>query len=271
MSNLYAWATPAFVEGSPVDHTWVTDFDNRVNTYRTIAAVKAAGAEYWFCWGSFHDLGDSSKHPGGSLGSAVGNITLAQCLCAANAPSDSEPDACGTIYTYGVDGVCHQLANQVLWATASTAAAPLTVAKARGYFVSSFIYGTYGLQHAAWAARQAHCTARLAGARTMGTNISPEDDFAAHAQRALSAMDASHKVAPLLELRQQLHAEQHAVKSTLATGAWTPSAAVLNERNNAYLERAKKLLTPAEFEAVFGFSPDKKINLVDPSVPANRK
>jgi hypothetical protein len=82
----------------------------------------------------------------------------------------------------------------------------------------------------------------------------------------LASMDAAHKVAPLLELREQVHIEQHALKSTLASGIWTPSADALNERNNAYLASAKSLLTAAEFEAVFGFPPDQTIELVDSSI-----
>ena len=68
--------------------------------------------------------------------------------------SRSAPAARGTIYVYGVDGVCHQLANQVLYATSGTR---LTVNKARGYFFSTYLYGTYGLQHAAWASKIASC------------------------------------------------------------------------------------------------------------------
>jgi hypothetical protein len=30
---LYAWAVPAFISESPVDHTWVTTYDNRVHSY----------------------------------------------------------------------------------------------------------------------------------------------------------------------------------------------------------------------------------------------
>jgi hypothetical protein len=270
MTTLYAWATPAFGSGSPVDHTWVTDYDNRVTPYNPITAVIAAGANDWFCWGSFHDKGDSTHHPGGSLGSATGNLAMAKCLCTPNLPSGTDHSTCGSIYTYGIDGVCHQLANQILWASGSGGTTPLTVAKARGYVASTFLYGTYGLQHAAWAARKAHCAVPPSGGmaiQTMREQVAPDDDFAAHAQKTLASLNAEHKVAALLELRQQLHAEQHAVKFTLATGVWTPSAEALNERNNAYLERAKSLLTPTEFEAVFGFPPSEKINLVDPTVP----
>ena len=42
-SNLYAWAVPAFSAGSPVDHTWVTTYDNRVKTYTNDQQVAAAG------------------------------------------------------------------------------------------------------------------------------------------------------------------------------------------------------------------------------------
>jgi hypothetical protein len=33
MTTLYAWATPAFYSEAPVDHTWVTDYDNQVDDY----------------------------------------------------------------------------------------------------------------------------------------------------------------------------------------------------------------------------------------------
>ena len=119
MTTLYAWATPAFSKDSPVDHTFVTDYDNRVDDYPSIEKVEQAQANYWYCWGIFHAQGDSSQQPNGYLGSASGDFALAQCLCLPNKASDSidphiRPNACGTIYHYGLDGVCHQLANQVL-------------------------------------------------------------------------------------------------------------------------------------------------------------
>jgi hypothetical protein len=42
-SDLYAWAVPAFSTGSPVDHTWVTTYDNRVKVYSSDQQVAAAG------------------------------------------------------------------------------------------------------------------------------------------------------------------------------------------------------------------------------------
>jgi hypothetical protein len=43
-----------------------------------------------------------------------------------------------------MDGVCHQLSNQILFATKTDSKAPLTVKDARGYWYSNFRYGTYG-------------------------------------------------------------------------------------------------------------------------------
>ncbi len=40
--TLCAWAVPAFIDELPVDHTWVTGYDNRKQTYPDIAAVIAA-------------------------------------------------------------------------------------------------------------------------------------------------------------------------------------------------------------------------------------
>jgi hypothetical protein len=44
--TLYAWAFPAFVTGSPVDHTWVTTYDNRVHAYPNEQQVATAGESY---------------------------------------------------------------------------------------------------------------------------------------------------------------------------------------------------------------------------------
>src|ERR1700692_2791190 len=118
---LFAWANPAFFAGSAWDHTWVTTYDNRTNAYATVAAVTSAGEDYWYCWGSFHPQGSTPSHPDGSLGSMVGDLALARCICLPNVPSNGHPLSCGTIFTYGIDGVCHQLANQVLWSTAKSA------------------------------------------------------------------------------------------------------------------------------------------------------
>jgi hypothetical protein len=84
MVTLYAWANPAFSHGSPVDHTWVTTYDNRGKTYASIGDVISHGEDYWYCWGSFHARGSTKSRPDGSLGSMAGDRELAQCICVPN-------------------------------------------------------------------------------------------------------------------------------------------------------------------------------------------
>jgi len=130
-ANLCAWAVPAWFSDSPLDHTWVTDFDNRVTSYSSIGEVIAAGKNNWYCWGSYHATGGTPEIADGYLGSQPGNVALSMCLVTPNQPSKGNPPAQGTIFSYGVDGVCHQLANQVLWSTRGGTSAPLTVRMAR--------------------------------------------------------------------------------------------------------------------------------------------
>jgi hypothetical protein len=165
--TLYAWVAPIY--DNSADHTWVTTYDNtNSNTqYPNIQAVEAAHQSYWYCWGMFH--GKST----GSLGTLSGDLTFAKCLVTPNVvctrgrgyPAD------GTIYYYGIDGVCHQLANQVLYATGAgvNPTGPLTVQGARGYWASSHLYGTYGTTQSEWQQQIATCgTQQVAVAAAAG-------------------------------------------------------------------------------------------------------
>jgi hypothetical protein len=268
MATLWAWATPTPYAHSPVDHTWVTDYDNRIDEPpANIADVIGASENYWFCWGSFHERGDSPEAPAGSLGSMSGNIALAHCLCASNAPSASDKPTCGTIFLYGIEGVCHQLANQILWSTASGGNPPLTVSSARGYGASTFFYGTYGLQHNAWAARKAACgkvstAASGSSSTTMSGSPSPNDDeFAEKAATVLSKGSADNKLPALLALRRQ--AQEKLLAAQRETRV---SAGALNEMHRFFLTRAATLLNDAEFVDIFSIAKSDipNVELVDP-------
>jgi hypothetical protein len=263
IARLFAWAVPAYVSESPVDHTWVTTYDNRLNAYSTIQDVITAGQRYWYCWGSFHPQGGTPINPTGYLGDQNGDVDVASCLVKPNADSQVDPAARGTIYTYGLDGVCHQLANQVLYATALGGAAPLTVRNARGYMASTFIYGTYGLQHAAWAAKIATCGASAPRVATVGATTMPgfPDDFEARAREVLGGEDPK-LLSELLALRSDTH--QFVMQRW--PGYTPPDAATLNARNQHLIEQAAVLLGPERFTAIFGFAPGQKINLIDPTI-----
>src|ERR1700686_5501451 len=100
---LYAWAIPAAgLRGGP-DHTWVTTYDCHKNDFKLISDVVAAKQSFWFCWGEYHP----KCRARGELERGKGNVGLAECLVLANVPSKPNVPARGTIFTYGVDGVCH--------------------------------------------------------------------------------------------------------------------------------------------------------------------
>jgi hypothetical protein len=262
-ATLYAWAVPGFFSQSPVDHTWVTTYDNRKNAYKNIAAVTAARQDYWYCWGSFHAQGGTPVNATGLLGKRAGKLEVAECLVRTNADSMDVPAARGTIFTYGVDGVCHQLANQVLYATGSASKAPLTVADARGYWASNFIYGTYGLQHAAWATKVQTCGAprpRIAAVEGVTMPGMP-DDFEERARKVLTTRDPK-LLSDLLALRTDVHR----FAAQRWPGVEAPNPEALNARNQHLLDQAAIVLGPEKFREVFGFPPGEQINLVDPKM-----
>jgi hypothetical protein len=265
--KLSAWVVPAFSSGSPVDHTWVTTYDNRQTVYPDVSQVAQAGESYFYCWGSFHPRGGTPGNATGYLGEQNGDLQLAKCLVKPNADSRTDAAGRGTIFTYGVDGVCHQLANQVLHATGIGGAKPLTVRNARGYMASTFVYGTYGLQSSAWANKLVSCGAPSAsltaptGAMTMP---GLPDDFETRAREVLGSEDPK-LLSDLLTLR----ADVHRFAAQKWPGFTSPSAAALNARNQHLIEQAAKLLGPQKFTAIFGFAPDQKIDLVDPDVQPN--
>ena len=268
--TLYSWAVPAFTSGSPVDHTWVTTYDNGKHPYASAKAVVAAKENYWFCWGDFHPAGGTPGNVTGFLGSQSGDPALAKCLVLPNADSRNAPAARGTIFIYAVDGVCHQLANQALYATGKKGP-QLTVKAARGYIASTFIYGTFGLQHAAWAAKVQGCggASTLAAAPQGGVMKMHDlpDDFESHARSVLGDTDAA-----LLSKLLALKGEVHAFAMLKAPGFTPPDAATINARNQHLIDQAAILLGPEKFESVFGFPAGVKISLADPSLmPAPAK
>jgi nucleoid DNA-binding protein len=254
--KLFAWVSSA---GGMPDHTWVTTYDNRNTPYATIEQVAAAGQSFWYCWGRFHIGGGSVVHADGLIGETEGNLEQALCLVEPNADSRQVHRARGAILRYGRDGVCHQLANQVLYA--SGIVPPLTVVNAWGYGASDFIYGTYGLNIDGWRRRRDECGARRAGVNTEAEMSGKPDDFEARARDVLGGQRPD-LFAKLLGLR----AEARRSLSRHWTKSRSPSAEELNASNQEMLDRAAQLLGPEHFEQIFGFRPNQRINLVDPKI-----
>jgi hypothetical protein len=156
-AHFYAWAAPVYDIDVLPDHTWVTTYDSREKAYEDIKAVIAAKEHLWYCWGYFRAIGGAPGNRTGALGDAAGNDAVASCLAKPDRDCPSTRAARGTIFRLGRHGMCHQLANQVLYATASEERDPLTVAKARGYWWSVYRFGTYGKPEHAWVIKRDSC------------------------------------------------------------------------------------------------------------------
>jgi hypothetical protein len=229
--------------------------------YANDQQVAAAGEFYWYCWGSFHPTGGTPANPSGFLGTQVGDLAIAQCLVLPNADSRHVAAARGTIFTYGIDGVCHQLANQVLYSTGIGGMQPMTVRGARGYAASTFVYGTYGLQHVAWLNKIGSCSAPQVVTAAGGIPMAgPPDEFEARAREALGGSDPD-ALAKLLALRVEA---QRSIAIQPPGATLSPEA--LNAQNQRMLDEAARILGAQKFEEIFGFPPGAKIDLVDPTI-----
>lgn len=257
--KFYAWVHPLSID-KRLDHTWVTTYNNAGGPYNSLAEVAAAGQYYWMCWGNFHPVGV----PTDPIATGDGELNIATCLVEPNADSRDVQAARGTIFTYAIDGVCHQLANQALFATGINGHAPLTVKDARGYWLSSYLYETYGRQKTAWLDKVEHCTsAAIPGEPTtmeafeMAKKI---DEFADHAQSVLADDPA---------LLEQFMALREVAQMQLAEAlpeAPALDAHLLNAQNQKMFDEAAALLGPEKFEQVFGVKAGEKVNLVDPDM-----
>jgi len=107
MGTLVAMKYPTTMMAKLADHTYV-----RCST----------GGKAWGCWGG--------KTGGTSFNSGTGSTKRANAIAGG--------DEKAGIKCYLVNGVCHQAANRVLYP------AGILVSEARGYTLSSLMFGTYG-------------------------------------------------------------------------------------------------------------------------------
>jgi hypothetical protein len=136
--SLYAWADAIRAKpGLPdvADHTWVTSYD---------APYSGAppAPDFWFCRGESRDAG--ADLPARLLVSTDADLSVATQIGLPNDP------AADYGIRYGVDGVCHQMANRVL--LASLADTKPVVSGAKLYKLSALFFGVYGRNFAAWLA-----------------------------------------------------------------------------------------------------------------------
>ena len=268
---LYAWANPLGGAGSPLrhaDHTMVTSY----------AAPSAClpPSLYWYSWGSCHATGPGTTAR--LLGSGPANLDVARCLCEPDVESyryaAGEP-AHGGIDYYGVTGVCHQLSNRILFAATSGGPEPLTVSDAHGYWVSRFLYGTYGANPGEWTERKTRCLAAAVGAppapmMAAARTLTLDEDLAAMFDERFRRKYVQDALSRVRELRRSLLAEKKALDDAVTTGRIPPRrhAEQVNELLNANLARVAEGLGPSDYRTLFALAPGQPIVLVDPDIAA---
>lgn len=257
--QLYAWATPAFIsKGSPFDHTWVTSYDSRNNKLSSISAVINASEHYWYCRGSFHPQGQ----PGDPIVTGIPSSGAATCLVGSNKAKSG-----GTVHWYGIDGVCHQVSNQVLYVTSTPAGGkPLIVSRARGYKLSSALFGTYGRREAEWDVVRLKCGVAPNSIRARNWRISLLRKRMAY---ILNLSLSEPRVLRLEQSRRQLLAELDNIGFATQAPNETIENRVykMNERINSFLQFASELFDDGMgFTRMFGIRRGEQIFLIDPSL-----
>ncbi len=272
--TLYAWADPIAGGGQMrlADHTWVTTFD--------APSACPPPADYWYSWGGCHSTGPlASAQP---LAHGPADLGVALCICQPDVedyrfvPDDP---AHGGIDFYGISGVCHQLSNRILFASAGPGREPLTVENAHGYFVSRFLFGTYGTNVSEWAARKARCLAPPPTAAAapgtpvaMAMAVAPaqtlDADLAAMLRERLGPDVSRSKVEAIRSLRASLQTRKALLDRELLSGRRAPRdfAVEVNALLNQTLQQAAQILGPSDYRKLFAISPEERIGVVDPAV-----
>jgi len=132
--TLYLWTNPVSWDPA-LQHTMVT-------TYKPIGTCTPQAPQcYWFCWGDCHTASGSPNLA--LLKQAAGNLDTAKCITQPNDPSSADNTHAGIPSFYGHFGVCHQVADRTLIATAAPGTPAITVEGADGAKLSFWLYGAY--------------------------------------------------------------------------------------------------------------------------------
>lgn len=230
------------------DHTYVTSSDGYA----------------WGCWGG--SIG------GNQICQGNGNSAVAACL--------SQPNSHAGI-TYLITGVCHQTANRILYP------AMVIVSGARGYWLSSLLYGTYGRGAHQWIQRIAACNANVGRGHDCESEIEyvkkvgdlyaeEKDDLSTHFKELVLTME--------FRLKRSLSSEEKVGIKNWHTAYWVKKDKIDDRFINKeldidrYIEEIDSLFTDViekyaklmkdDFEKIVGlkYEEAKKCKIIDPDI-----
>lgn len=244
-TTLYAWANPLSL-WKGADHTWVTTYPDPFSCPPT--------PDYWYCWGSCHPAGPGTTAR--LLASRVGDLALARCICAPNSKS-----AHGGINLYGIEGVCHQLTNRVLYATGPS---PITVQGAHKYWLSHLLFGKYGTTTIDWAKRKQRCSVP----KPKKVPISNLSQLDARIRKQLGTRYTQEVTTRLHALQIEVLAGKEILNEQVLAGLIDGKkfAEKVNALVESFVEKASEIVGLEDCAKIFDANPGEKVVIVDPEI-----
>ena len=237
--QLYVWRKRTPIALFLADHTWVTSYDLRVKNYTNINQVITAQENYWYCKGDFHSYGDFIEQ-------INYNSIYSTCLVIPN----NSINGTGSILRYGIDGVCHQVSNQVLYRSKNPFN-NLRVNKARGYKYSSSIFETYGLNREIWNKNKNNCLRHDSSRIIKSLLTTRANNFAK--KHIINKNIIQHLEKERLVLLNSLESEGIAKKGI--TESANQRVEKMNLLINKYTTRASNLIDEDLYKYIFGVEP----------------
>jgi hypothetical protein len=232
-----------------------------------------------------HEWGCFGRNSGGTMiCSGDGDAYFANCLSYPRA-SNSLGVYLYAAITWGVDGVCHQAANRILYPIGNGG---LIVAVARGYWLSSTLYDDYGLGTLVPWPRVTHCAnlhmvQGVGGSSLGGPSVARKDQKNTQLATTIQEIHAnvdlngnedavtraklealarvqlgedfdSTKVAKIAEYRSWWREQQRALGSQLARGQIDQQTFIASLKNltQQMAKQCVNVLGESDFERLFG-------------------
>ncbi|HMK04828.1 MAG TPA: hypothetical protein VK489_11575, partial [Ferruginibacter sp.] len=196
-----------------------------------------------------------------SLGDQLGNISLAKCIATANDVSSNVNTHGGITGFYAFRGVCHQVANRVLYATGTGTTPPLTVKNAKGYAISHFLYGTYGRGLTAeFKARVAKCNGNPAYA---------EDERSFEEMQLKNNLAANYKpymLDSLVAIQNEMHRFMDGMEEQVNSKKMTIvqyCTAVNKKLTDVFQKRVVRIVGAGAYTGMFGLPPGEPVLATD--------
>ena len=253
MKLAHVWARPLHFVRLPfryADHTWITTY---AGPYPTRPAPPP---DFWYCWGDAHE---AKQEQGVRLLACVPiDLRLASCLAQPNIPAEH-----GGIM-YGIDGVCHQMANRILFAARGLP----TVSDAQGYEKSYYFYDTYGTNYDEWELRKERCGLRPRPPSGERRRSTLSDRIHNLFRSRLGPAFPEDYISRVEELDEELSRERSTLDDAVRRGQihGAQYADQLNSLFAEHLRRVVAVIGPEAYETVFGERPGDGYELVDPVV-----